>query len=61
MLDEYETFGLVLQTYQQQIFFGNIPPMILVGINYKIEGKSFYDGLDDYFYIRARDYLDNRD
>jgi predicted alpha/beta superfamily hydrolase len=56
MLDAYEIFGLQLQTYQQQIFEGHISSMILVGINYKIDGKSFYDGLEDYFYIRARDY-----
>ena len=56
MLDAYEVFGLQLQTYQQLIFFKTVPPMILVGINYKIKNKSFYDGLKDYFYIRSRDF-----
>jgi predicted alpha/beta superfamily hydrolase len=56
MLDAYEVFGLQLQTYQQLFFFRKVPPLILVGLNYKIEGKSFYDGLQDYLYIRSRDF-----
>ena len=56
MLDAYEIFGLQLQTYQQLIFFRTVPPMILVGINYKLQDKSFFDGLDDYLYIRSRDF-----
>ena len=56
MLDAYEIFGLQLQTYQQLAFFETVPPLILVGINYKFEGKSFYDGLKDYLYIRSRDF-----
>jgi len=56
LLDAYETFGLDLQTYQQQFFFREVPPLILVGINYNIKGKSFYKGLQDYLYIRSRDF-----
>lgn len=56
MLDAYEIFGLQLQTYQQLIFFETVPPLILVGINYKFEGKLFYEGLKDYLYIRSRDF-----
>lgn len=56
MLDGYEIFGLQLQTYQQLFFFREVPPLILVGINYKITGKSFYEGLQDYLYIRSRDF-----
>jgi hypothetical protein len=37
MLDAYEVFGLQLQTYQQQFFFRRVPPVILVGLNYKIK------------------------
>lgn len=56
MLDAYEIFGLQLQTYQQLAFFETVPPLILVGINYKIEDKSFFKGLKDYFYIRSKDF-----
>ena len=56
MLDAYEIFGLQLQTYQQLAFFETVSPLILVGINYKFEGKSFYEGLKDYLYIRSRDF-----
>jgi predicted alpha/beta superfamily hydrolase len=56
MLDAYEIFGLQLQTYQQLAFFETVPPLILVGINYRFEGKPFYDGLKDYLYTRSRDF-----
>lgn len=56
MLDAFEIFGLQLQTYQQLTFFETVPPLILVGINYKLKGKSFIEGLKDYFYIRSRDF-----
>ena len=56
MLDAYEIFGLQLQTYQQLIFFKSVPPMILVGINYKVKEEDFYDGLQEYLYIRSRDF-----
>ncbi len=56
MLDAYEIFGLQLQTYQQLAFFETVPQLILVGINYRFEGKSFYDGLEDYLYTRSRDF-----
>ena len=56
MLDAYEIFGLQLQTYQQLAVFETVPPLILVGINYRFEGKTFYGGLKDYLYIRSRDF-----
>ena len=56
MLDAYEIFGLQLQTYQQLKFFETVPSMILVGINYKIQEQDFYDGLQEYLYIRSRDF-----
>jgi predicted alpha/beta superfamily hydrolase len=56
MLDAYEIFGLQLQTYQQLIFFETVPPMILVGINYKVQEQDFYKGLQEYLYIRSRDF-----
>ena len=56
MLDGYEIFGLQLQTYQQLVFFKTVPPLILVGINYRFNDKNFYEGLKDYLYIRARDF-----
>ncbi len=56
MLDAYEIFGLQLQTYQQLKFFETVPPMILVGINYKIQEQDFYKGLQEYLYIRSRDF-----
>jgi predicted alpha/beta superfamily hydrolase len=56
MLGGYESFGLQLQTYQHLAFFKTIPRLILVGINYKFEDKEFYEGLDDYLYVRARDF-----
>ena len=56
MLDGYEIFGLQLQTYQQLAFFETVPPLILVGINYKFKNKDFYQGLVDYLYTRSRDF-----
>jgi predicted alpha/beta superfamily hydrolase len=38
------------------VYFEHIAPLILVGINYRFEGKSFYEGLKDYLYIRSKDY-----
>ena len=52
MLDAYEIFGLQLQIYQQLIFFETVPPVILVGINYKVKEQDFYKGLHEYLYIR---------
>jgi predicted alpha/beta superfamily hydrolase len=56
MLDGYEIFGLQLQTYQQLVFFETVPQLILVGINYRFKDRGFYEGLNDYLYIRARDF-----
>ena len=56
LLDAYETFGLMLQTYQQLIFMNEIPEMIIVGISYKIDGEFYHEGLREYLDIRARDY-----
>lgn len=56
MLDAYEIFGLQLQTYQQLAFFETVPPLILIGINYEIEDKSFFEGLNEYLYIRSKDF-----
>ncbi|MFC2088422.1 alpha/beta hydrolase [Calditrichota bacterium] len=56
MLDGYEIFGLQLQTYQQLAFFETVPPLILVGINYKFKNKDFYQGIEDYLYSRSRDF-----
>jgi len=56
LLDAYETYGLMLQTYQQLIY-GLIPEMIIVGISYQIDGEFYSDGLKEYFDTRARDYL----
>lgn len=57
LLDAYETYGLMLQTYQQLIFMHEIPEMIIVGISYQIEGDFYTEGLREYLDIRARDYL----
>ena len=56
LLDAYETFGLMLQTYQQLIFMKEIPEMILVGISYKINGDFYTIGLRKHLDIRARDF-----
>jgi hypothetical protein len=39
LLDAYETFGLMLQTYQQLLVMNEVPGLIIVGISYKILEK----------------------
>ncbi len=56
LLDAYEVWGLVLQTYQQLIFLNDIPEMIIVGISYPIEGDFYTEGLREHLDIRARDF-----
>jgi len=56
LLDAYEVWGLVLQTYQQLIFLNDIPEMIIVGISYPIEGDFYTEGMREYLDIRARDF-----
>lgn len=57
LLDAYDTYGLMLQTYQALIFMNEIPKMILVGISYKIEGDFYTDGLQEDLDKRSRDFL----
>lgn len=54
LLDAYEVWGLVLQTYQQLIFLNDIPEMIIVGISYPIEGDFYTEGMREHLDIRAR-------
>jgi predicted alpha/beta superfamily hydrolase len=56
LLDAYEIYGLMLQTYQQLLFMQEVPEMIIVGISYKIDGDFYTDGLREYLDMRARDY-----
>ncbi len=56
LLDAYEIWGLVLQTYQQLIFLNDIPKMIIVGISYPIEGDFYTEGMKKHLDIRARDF-----
>ena len=54
LLDAWEVWGLVLQTYQQLIFLNDIPKMIIVGISYPIEGDFYTDGMKEHLDNRAR-------
>jgi predicted alpha/beta superfamily hydrolase len=56
LLDAYETFGLMLQTYQQLLVMHEIPELIIVGISYPIEGDFYSEGLREYHDIRAGDF-----
>lgn len=56
LLDAYETFGLMLQTYQQLLVMNEVPGLIIVGISYKIDGEFYSKGLREYYDIRARDF-----
>ena len=40
-LDAYNQFGLVLQTYRLLRAFGDIPPLLIVGISYRGTGADF--------------------
>ena len=57
LLDAYDTYGLMLQTYQALIFQDEITEMIIVGISYKIEGDFYTKGLQKDLDLRARDFL----
>ena len=56
LLDAYETFGLMLQTYQQLLVMNEVLGLIIVGISYQIEGEFYSKGLRKYYDIRARDF-----
>lgn len=49
LLDAYDHFGMVLQTYRLLRLSGEVPPLVLVGISY---GGTY----DDYVRIRTRDF-----